>query len=472
MPSKTLSRRRFLGQANCAAISSLSILNTLLNLKLAGALAADPPPASEYRAVVCIFLNGGCDSFNMLVPRGASATSAEYLEYKNVRQDLALLHDKLLPLNPTNNPGLGLGLHPGMPEIQTLFEAGHAAFVANVGTLIEPVTLSQYNDGSKPLPLGLFSHSDQIEQWQTSMPHTRSGIGWAGRAADILAGLNTDNGVSMNVSLSGSNVFQTGNNVFEYAISESGATALTGYAKNWQAGGALEQFPGAAVDGMLAQQYSSLLQRSFARSERHAIDAYDIFTNATSGSLPAGTTFPSSALGQQLQMIAKTIAGRDSLGAKRQTFFISYGGWDHHDEVIANQAAMLPVVSQAIGAFYNALSLLSIQNNVTLFIASDFGRTLTSNGRGSDHAWGGNSLVVGGSVIGKKIYGQYPALYEDSPLDTGRGRLIPTTSVDAYFAEMALWLGVPKSSLPLVLPNIGNFYDITSSSPPLGFLPV
>lgn len=472
MSSQPLSRRRFLGQANCAAISSLPILNTLLNLKLAGALAADPPPASEYRAVVCIFLNGGCDSFNMLVPRGASATSAEYLEYKNVRQDLALPYNQLLAINPTNNPGLGLGLHPGMPEIQTLFEAGHAAFVANVGTLIEPVTLSQYSDGSKPLPLGLFSHSDQIEQWQTSMPHTRSGIGWAGRAADILSSLNTDNGVSMNVSLSGSNVFQTGNSVFEYAISESGATALTGYAKNWQAGGALEQFRGAAVDGMLAQQYSNLLQHSFARSERHAIDAYDIFTNATNGSLPVGSTFPSSALGQQLQMIAKTIAGRDALGAKRQTFFISYGGWDHHDEVIANQSAMLPIVSQAIGAFYNALTLLSIQNNVTLFLASDFGRTLTSNGRGSDHAWGGNSLVVGGSVMGQKIYGQYPSLYEDNPLDTGRGRLIPTTGVDEYFAELALWLGVPKSSLPLVLPNIGNFYDINSSDPPLGFLPI
>ena len=473
-PASPISRRRFFGQANCAAISSLPILNTLLNLKLASSLAADPPPTSEYRAVVCIFLNGGCDSFNLLAPRGVSASSPEYVEYSTVRQDLALPWASLLPINPTNNPplGKGFGLHPGVPELQTLFENGNAALVANVGTLIEPVTLAEYDAGSKPLPLGLFSHSDQIEQWQTSLPHTRSGIGWGGRAADILASLNTNNGVSMNISLSGSNVFQTGNSIFEYAISNTGATELTGYEKNWINNQSLDQIRGAAVDGMLAQQYSSLLQRSFARSERNAIDAYDIFTSATSPNLPGGATFPTSGLGNQLKMIAKTIAGRDALGAKRQTYFVSYGGWDHHDEVIANQASMLPIVSQAVGAFYNALTLLGIQNNVTLFLASDFGRTLTSNGRGSDHAWGGNVFVVGGSVIGKKIYGQYPALYEDNPLDTGRGRLIPTTSVDEYFAELALWLGVPKSSLPLVLPNIGHFYDINGSSPPLGFLPV
>lgn len=469
--SSSISRRRFIGQANCAAISSLPILNTLLNLKLASSLAAVPPPDSEYRALVCIFLNGGCDSFNLLAPRGSSATSPEYLEYASVRQDLALPYGSLLPITPDNNPGLGLGLHPGVSGLQTLFEAGNAAFVANVGTLIEPVTLGGYNDGSDRLPLGLFSHSDQIEQWQTSMPHTRSGIGWGGRAADILAALNTNNGVSMNISLSGSNVFQTGNSVFEYAINNEGATSLDGYQKNWQAGQALEQIRGAAVDGMLAQQYSNLLQRSFARSERNALDAYDIFTDATSADAPNGPSFPTTALAQQLRMIARTIAGRDALGAKRQTFFVSYGGWDHHDEVLTNQATMLPIVSQAVSAFYTALTQLSIQNNVTLFLTSDFGRTLTSNGRGSDHAWGGNMFVVGGSVIGKKIYGQYPDLAEGSSLDTGRGRLIPTTSVDEYFAELALWLGVPKSSLPLVLPNIENFYSLSSSSNPVGFLP-
>jgi uncharacterized protein (DUF1501 family) len=179
-----------------------------------------------------------------------------------------------------------------------------------------------------------------------------------------------------------------------------------------------------------------------------------------------------------MQMVARTINGRSALGACRQTFFVNRGGWDHHNDVLSNQDAMLPEVDDALGALWAALVAMGVQNNVVIYSASDFGRTLTSNARGSDHAWGGNQFVIGGSVAGKKIYGQYPSLAvnpesgpEVNPLDTGRGRLIPTTSVDAFFAEMALWLGVPAGSLPLVLPNIGNFYSASSGQPPLGFLP-
>lgn len=469
---RLLSRRSFLGQASCAAVSSLPVLSSLLSLKFASSLAsAATVPDSEYRALVCLFLNGGNDSFNMLAPRGA----AEHAEYAAVRQDLAIPAANLLPINPLNSAQVGrqLGVHPGMPELQQLFEAGHAAFVANVGTLVEPgVTKAGFASGAAKLPVGLFSHSDQIEQWQTSLPDTRSGIGWAGRAADLLDSLNTNRQVSMNISLAGSNVWQTGNSVFEYAITPEGAVGLTGYSKEWVQEYGLRQQRSAAVDGQLAMEYANVFQRTFAGSQRSALDAYDLFSGATSGSLPVGATFPGSNLGQQLRMIARTIAGRDALGAKRQTFFVSLGGWDHHDEVLVNQANMLPVVSQAVGAFYNALELLGIQNNVTLFLASDFGRTLSSNGRGSDHAWGGNTFVVGGAVQGKKIYGTYPDLYADNPLDIGRGRLIPTTSVDSYFAELALWLGVPRSSLPLVLPNVTRFHDIAGTDAPVGFLPV
>ncbi|HYF34992.1 MAG TPA: DUF1501 domain-containing protein [Prosthecobacter sp.] len=468
-----MKRREFLGQANCAAVSSLPILNTLLNLKLAGSVAAAEPPPNEYRALVCIFLNGGLDSFNMLAPRGA-----EHAAYANVRQDLALAEASLLPINPLNTPGRSFGLHPQMPELRTLFENGHAAFVANVGTLIEQVTLAQYNAGAMPLPLGLFSHSDQIEQWQTSIPHSRSGIGWGGRMADLLHDLNTTQSVSMNVSLAGSNVFQTGNSVFEYAITQDGATALNGYKKDYEFTFGVDQIRSAGVDGMLAQEYGNLLMNTFKRSERSALDAYDLFSTATNVTLPPAATFPGSALAQQLRMVAKTVAGREALGMKRQTFFLNFGGWDHHDEVLVNTATMLPVVSQAVGAFYNALELLGMQNQVALFLASDFGRTLTSNGRGSDHAWGGNMFVVGGAVNGRRIFGHYPTNLEHAQhpvigdLDTGRGRLIPTTSVDSYFAELALWLGVPKSSLPIVLPNIEHFYSLTGSDAPIGFLPV
>lgn len=461
-----LSRRRFLGEASCAGISTISLLNTLLNLELSGRLAQAQGPDNGYRAIVCLFLGGGMDSFNLLVPRG----NTEYAEYAAERANIALPQNQLLAINPTNNVGRVLGLHPGVPELQTLFENGNAAFVANVGTLLDPNTTKASYNGGLNLPFGLFSHSDQQEQWQSSTPNQRSGIGWAGRMADVIHSVNSNQVVSMNISLSGSNVFQTGNSVFEYAISQYGATALSGYEKTWQQEFGLNQLRSAAVDGQLAMQYANLLQQSYAATERSSLDAYDLFANSTNVTLPSGVTFPSSTLGQQLQMVCKTIAGHSALGMTRNTFFVSFDGWDHHDDVVGNEATMLPILSQAVGAFYNMLVQMGMQNSVVLFVATDFGRSLTSNGKGSDHAWGGNSFVVGGPVLGKKIYGTYPSLYDNNPLDVGRGRLIPTTSIDQYFAEMALWLGVPKTSLPLVLPNIGRFYDVNSSSPPIGFL--
>ena len=464
-----ISRRRFIGQASCAAVSAVPLLNTILNLKLAGSVAAAEPGAGEYRALVCLFLNGGNDSFNMLVPRGAA-----YPMYAAVRGDLALPDagqvGGVLPINPVVDPGLPLAVHPSMPELQQLFEQGAACFVSNVGTLVEPTTKAAYEAGTVPLPLGLFSHSDQIEQWQTSLPDTRTGVGWAGRMADLLKDLNANDKVSMNISLSGSNVWQTGQSVFEYAITSGGAVGLQGYQSSYTNNNTLQQIRSAAVDSQMAQTYSNLFAETFAKAKRDAVSAYDLFSAATDVTLPAGATFPSTPLGQQFQMVAKVIAGRLALGATRQTFFIGYGGWDHHDEVINNQQVMLGYVSQAVGAFYNALVLLGVQDQVAVFSASDFGRTLTSNGQGSDHAWGGNHFVVGGGVNGQRIWGQYPDLAEHSPLDVGRGRLIPTISVDEYFAELALWLGVSKASLPLVLPNIGRFYNTASPDWPVGFM--
>jgi uncharacterized protein (DUF1501 family) len=462
-----LSRREFIGQASCAAVSAIPLLNTLLNLKLAGSVAAAEPGPGEYRALVCLFLAGGNDSFNMLVPRG----SAEYAEYAGIRQDLALPQNELLPITPLNLASPQLGIHPSMPELQQLFEAGDACFVANVGTLLEPTTKAAYEAGTAGLPLGLFSHSDQIEQWQTSLPHTRSGVGWGGRLADLLHALNATQKVSMNISLAGSNVWQAGHDVFEYAITSNGAIGLSGYQPDWTNNNPVVQSRSAAVDSQLAMTYSNLFAQTFAQSKQNALEAYELFAAATNLTLPPGATFPATSLGQQLQMIAKTIAGREALGMTRQTFFAQFGGWDHHDEVLNNQEVMLAYVSEAVGAFHNALVLLGIQDQVTLFTASDFGRTLTSNGQGSDHAWGGNHFVVGGAVDGRKLFGQYPVLYDDNPLDVGRGRLIPTLSCDEYFAELALWLGVSKSSLPLVLPNIGHFYDTASLQNPVGFLP-
>lgn len=484
-------RRQFLGQTSCALVSAIPLLNTLLNLRLASSVASAAAPApGQYRALVCIFQSGGNDSFNMLVPHtGASSTNADaYNEYATTRGTaLRLLKANLHEITPDNTPGRTFGVHPGMPNLAALFTAGRAAFVANVGTLIEPVlNRTEVAQASKRLPLGLYSHSDQIEQWQTSVPHSRSGIGWAGRMMDLIKSINPGQAVSMNISTDGSNVWQSGISGAEYAVNPGnaqeptgGATPLTGYNANYSNNPdhAFRNLTSAAIDSQLAEQYTNLLQQTYQQKRRDAREAYEVYSAATAGTLPGNVTFPNTAVGRQLRQVARAIMGRNQLGAIRQTFFVNRGGWDHHSDTVTQQAAMLPEIDAALQAFWVQLGHLGVQNDVTIFSASDFGRTLTGNGRGSDHAWGGNHFVVGGSVAGKKIYGSYPSLAvnnggpEVNPLDTGRGRLIPTTSCDQFFAEMALWLGVPAGSLPLILPNIGNFYSTSSGTPPLGFLP-
>ena len=456
-----LSRRRFLGQASCAAVGTTALFNTVLNMGMFNSLAA--PGAPGYKGLVCLFLGGGIDSFNMLVPRGP----AEYAEYAAARADLALAVDTLLPIVPATSDGREYGLHAGLPELQALFEQGNLALVANVGTLVEPTTLQQFQNRSVALPLGLFSHSDQAMHWQTSVPDQRTAVGWGGRMADVLQAGNCNQNISMNISLSGSNVFQSGNLTAHYTIGPEGSQGLRDYG---------ETTPDAlvrteAIDGLLGLTYHNVFEKTFAARMRSAIDAHVEFSAAIEGLAPLQTVFSNTGLSQRFRMIAQTIAAREALGMSRQTFFVMAGGWDHHDEVIVNQEAMLPVISQALGEFYSALEEIGVADDVVTFTASDFGRTLSSNGRGSDHAWGGNHLVLGGSVAGGEIYGQFPPLYLGNPLDVNRGRMIPTTSVDEYFAEMALWFGVPSTDLELVLPNIARFYSPGSATPPIGFLP-
>ena len=468
--SRTPTRRKFLGQASCSAVGATSLFSTLLNMRCSSALAAPTGiapakglPGDDYKALVCLFLAGGNDSFNMLVPRG----TAEYAEYAAIRADLALPQSSLLPIQPTTSDGREYGLHPGMPEVQQLFSNGDLAFVANVGSLVEPTTKPDILSGSARLPLGLYSHSDQITHWQTSLPDQRSSLGWSGRMADLLRSSNSNDTVSMNISLAGTNVFQSGTQVVPYAIRPegNGSVGITGY------GGAsvFDQLRTTAIDSLLDQQYQNLFIDTFANTAKTAIDAHLLFSGAVGAVPPLSTTFSQNPVSQSFQMVARTIAARSALGARRQTFFILFGGWDHHDEVLNAQAAMLPVVSKGLSEFHSALTELGVLQDVITFTASDFARTLTSNGQGSDHAWGGNHMVMGGPVVGGDLYGTYPQLFADNDLDTGRGRLIPTTSCDEYFAELALWLGVSPSDLPTVLPNIGRFYT-PGSSAPVGFL--
>lgn len=457
----TINRRQFLGQASCASVGTTSLLSTLTNLMLTNsAVAQNAASFTDYRALVCLFLPGGNDSYNLLVPRGAA-----YTDYAQIRADLALPESSLLPISPLNNVGRSLGLHPGVGGLKTLFDSGKAAFVANVGSLVRPGTSKTDVNTGNAIPYGITSHSDQQEQWQSSIPDVRSGLGWAGRAADLLDSANVNSSVSMNISISGNNLWQVGNQVIPYTVNANGAPALNGYGGD----SGYNPIRRAAIDNQLAQEYKNVLEKTYSRMKRNSLDAYELYTAATSTGLPADN-LGSGPLGSQLRQVAKVIAGRNTLGVKRQIFYVQWGGWDFHDNVVDNMAAMMPVVDSAVKAFYDLTVAMGLADKVTLFSASEFGRSLTSNAKGSDHAWGGNQFVVGGAVNGNRIYGAYPDLFEDNPLDFGRGRLIPTTSVDVLAAELALWMGVSKTDLPIVLPNISRFYNISGSANPLGFM--
>lgn len=463
-----MNRRNFLKASSCAGMGLLpffSSWHSLSKLNAAAAHSVMTNTSEDYRALVCILLAGGNDSYNMLVPRG----DAEYAAYANTRSNLALPQVGLLPLSQTLQTGLDLGLHPAMPEVQSLYDSGQAAFLSNVGTLIEPTSLIDIQNFQAQLPVGLFSHSDQIMQWQTSVPQNRAAIGWGGKMADLLAAGNANENISMNVSLAGNNVFQAGNETISFTVNgpQGGVETLFGYGDP----SPFEQIRTAAVDNILEQEYQNLFEQSYVNTINVGLQANAAYTEALQNTPPLNTSFnPDNRLSVDLSLIARTIAARETLQFRRQVFFVVVGGWDHHDEVINIQNTMLAGVSQAIGEFQAAMTELGVSDCVTTFTISDFARTLTSNGNGSDHGWGGNALIVGGAVNGGEVYGLYPDLGLQNNLDVGGGILIPTTSTDEYFAELALWMGVSATDLPLVLPNIGNFYASSSNEPPIGFL--
>jgi uncharacterized protein (DUF1501 family) len=468
---KPLSRRRFIGQASCAALGSTTLLSSLASLmgtnKLMSTSLEDP---GDYKALICILLAGGNDSFNMLVPRGES----EYAEYAATRTDLALPRESLLPIDAPSQ-SKQLGIHPSMSHVHQLYQQGNLAFMTNVGTLVEPISSEQeFRSGLKKLPLGIYSHSDQIQQWQTAIPQSREAIGWGGRMADLLQETDTNTGISMNISLSGRNVFQSGQNTLEYSISNrgNGVQGVEGYSR-WDGNqGFLTDLRDGAYKNMVDRMYANVFEQTVGSLTSQTLESIESFETAIQQVAPFTTTFGEHYLSQNMRMVARTIAANSLLGNRRQTFFMTFGGWDHHNEVLNNQEYMLGVVSRAIGDLYTALGEIGLEEKVTTFTISDFARTLTSNGNGSDHAWGGNAIVAGGAVNGGDVYGDYPDLYvKDNPLMVSRrGNLIPTTAADEFFAELILWFGVSPNDLSIILPNINNFYSPNSRQAPLGFI--
>ena len=469
-----MNRRKFLGQASCSAISSVSVMNTLVNLRLASQAAAQGSP-TDRKTLVCLFLQGGNDSFNMLVPRDAG----RHAVYSTSRGNLALPQASLRELNQDGGDGQLYGLNPSMTGLQELFNGlggdtakRRAAFIANVGTLIQPTSKSQYLAETVPLPRSLFSHVDQIDQWQTSVPQGMTQLsGWAGRAADLLHSNFNSGQTSMSISFAGNNLFQVGNQTQQFVVTDEGALTFTA-PNNTNPANPL-RVKNDAHKSLIEQNYGNLMQQAYAQLTKSSVDLQTYFQTLFNDFEESriSTVFPGSYLAGQMRSIAKTIALRPELGLRRQTIFVGAGGWDHHGELLNTQAGMLAMIDGALTAFQKALEELGIADEVITFTCSDFGRTLRSNGRGTDHAWGGNSLIMGGPVQGGRIYGTFPDLTLDSNADVGYGgRLLPTTSVDQLFCEMLRWFGVSSSNMAAVLPNINNFYNPASPTLPLGFL--
>ena len=433
--------------------------------------------SQNYKAMVCILLSGGADSFNMLVP----TDTTEFSAYQNVRADLALNREDLRTITPSNTGGKTFGIHKGMERVYDLFNEDKLSFISNIGTLIEPITnLSDYQSGTKKLPLGLFSHVDQIMHWQTSVPQSRSAVGVAGRMADILKDMHTINNVSMNISLNGKNRFQAGNQVTEFSLPNTatvdnlGIESIVPWYRNT---GYLSDIRDMAVNNLVEDVYSGIFHDTYSSLTRQTVESVAFFKAALGKKSPITTAFSDTQLSQDLRMMSEVISVQKELGHSRQIFFTSFGTWDHHDEVLLNQDRMLPILSNALGEFYESLGPLGRQEDVVTFTISDFGRTLTSNGNGSDHGWGGNQIIMGGAVDGGKIQGTYPSLnIANNPLNLdARGRFIPTTSVDEFYAELALWFGVSPNDLNYILPNLCNFYSVPSSCPqplPAAYAPI
>ena len=422
----------------------------------------------DYKALVCVFLAGGNDSWNMVVPR----TTAEYNVYAASRggqapTGLAVPLGTELPIDPLGTTGAPFGLHPSLAAFLPLFQSQKLAIMANMGPLITPTTKAQYTAGSVPLPPQLFSHNDQQDQWHTLKGKNVSKTGWAGRVADVLASQLGNQQLATNVSLSGNTLFQASDTVSPYVMGSTGATTFSGFGTT---GTNLARKQ--AVDAIAGASYGTVYERRFAAVQKRAILFADSINAAIAGAPAMATVFPANnTLATQLQTVAKLIAVRDRLSMSRQVFFVSTGGFDTHNNLLTDQPTLLSTVSSAMAAFYAATVELGVASNVTAFTQSDFGRTLTSNGDGSDHAWGGVHFALGGAVLGQKIYGTMPVLRIGATLaadgadDVSGGRFIPTTSSDQYAATLSRWFGVNDTNLPLVAPSINNF-----ATKNLGFL--
>ena len=473
MKSYINSRREFIKNIAATSMGFSAMPASILALNSWSASAGNNiENCDDYKALVCFYMFGGNDGFNTLVPRG----DAEYNQYLSARSSaLALPKEDLLAINPTiNESGYSLGLHPNLTGVQKLFDENKLSFISNVGTLLKKnTTITDYDNGN--VPLSLFSHTDQSQQWQTAIVKSRGKRGWAGLMADKFMDCNTNDKISMNISLGGNNIFQIGTLSDSFSVSSNGIIKLRGIGYNGQTG--LVGSKTTAINSLFDHDYQDPLYNNFSSIMKNGIDAnaelsdlLNDFNNSGQLTSPFTTENPNYTFSKDLKHVASLIGMRETLGFKRQIFFVQVPAFDTHGELLLKHGGRMTDINLGLSEFYAALEELQIDDKVVTFSMSDFGRTLSTNGDGSDHAWGSNAFVMGGPIKGGNVFGKYPSLELGNDLDVGRGSLIPTTASDLYFAELALWFGVPKSELPDLFPNIGEFYDIASNQPPMGFI--
>nr|MDP2192114.1 DUF1501 domain-containing protein [Rhodoferax sp.] len=467
-------RRAFLKR-----FGQLAMTGTALNLAAMGEAAAFNAPGNDYKALVCVFLYGANDYANTVV----TYDNSSYDKYSAIRGGgagrtaggIALAQSDLTAtlLAPATAPVDALGvarqyaLNPAMTGLAGLFNAGKAAVQLNVGPLVAPLTRAQYNSTDRtayPRPPQLFSHNDQQSIWQSSSPEG-SKVGWGGNIGDLaIANSLNSSSIFTCMSVTGNAVFLSGDTALQYQLSTSGAIKITPATSSVYGSTAVRD----AINALIQQPRAQKLENEYNAVTKRAISAETSVTAALAGAAPT-TVFPTDGLGPQMKMVARLIKGQAALGARRQVFLVSMGGFDLHDNLLRDHGGLLGKVSAAMTAFYNATVEMGVADKVTSFTASDFGRTLASNGDGSDHGWGSHHFVVGGAVNGGAFYGTPPSVSVSDTKDAsgnylpenqwhvGQGRLLPSTSVDQYAATLARWFGVADAELPGILPNITHF---------------
>ena len=469
-------RRQFLRTASMASMAGFYVSPFFLELNSMAAMAQEST-GSDYKALVCVYLQGGNDGHGTVIATD-SESYAQFVQARQGAPGLAYPLADLLPITLlTPQSGRTFALNPYLTGVQSLFTAGRAAVVANIGTLVEPATKAQINANSVPLPDSLFSHFDQTAAWQAISSNLGSGehVGWGGAVADAIEAMNMNsNSMFTCISTAGNALFLAGQTSFQLNVTPAGPIPIYGLSNppfgSPAATNPLNAILTAEESNLFAQEYEVVVNRSM---QAQAMLATAMAPAGTGGVAnppqyldPVSKMLTNNPLAASLQTVARIIAGRASLGVTRQIFYVQLGSFDTHNNQATIHSQLLTQLGAALQYFDGLMTTMGIGNQVTTFTISDFGRTLTCNSNGTDHGWGSHHFVVGGAVRGQNMYGAYPVVGVDQANDVGAGRLIPTTAVDQYAGTLAQWFGLSDSQIRSVFPNFSNF----GSSPYLGFM--